>query len=43
MEMITLYSLPSCPQCRMIHTALDKQQIRYTECQDVEAMRAKDI
>lgn len=43
MANIILYSLPTCPQCKMVHRLLDDHKIQYTECQDTEAMRAKNI
>lgn len=41
--MITLYSQPGCPQCHMVHTLLDKKNIKYEECQDTNKMRAIGI
>lgn len=41
--MITLYSQPGCPQCRMVHMLLDRKKIEYNEVQDVELMTQKGI
>lgn len=38
-----LYSQPTCPQCKMVHQLLDKNNISYTECQDIEQMKANGI
>lgn len=43
MSNFILYSLPTCPQCKMIHLMLDNNKIKYTECQDVDIMRSKNI
>jgi glutaredoxin len=40
---VILYSQPSCPQCRMVHMLLDKNNISYDEFQDVDAMKEKGI
>lgn len=36
--MVKLYSQPGCGQCRAIHTLLDKKNIQYEECQDIDYM-----
>lgn len=36
--MIKLYSQPSCGQCKLVHMMLDKANIAYEDCQDVNKM-----
>ena len=40
---IILYSQEGCPQCRMVHMLLDKNNIKYQECQDINTMKEKGI
>ncbi len=41
--MIKLYSQPGCPQCRVIHMLLDKNNISYEDCQDINIMKAEGV
>lgn len=36
---VILYSQEGCPQCRMVHMQLDKHNIKYDECQDINKMK----
>lgn len=38
-----LYTRKGCPQCTVIHTLMDKNNIEYEECQDEDLMRSKGI
>jgi len=38
-----LYTQPGCPQCRMVHILLDSKKVKYTECQDIDAMMSKGV
>lgn len=40
---IKVYSQPSCPQCRMVKTLLDKKGLEYQVCEDIEEMKDKGI
>ncbi|MBO7079713.1 MAG: hypothetical protein J6W64_07900 [Bacilli bacterium] len=40
---IILYSQEGCPQCRMVHMLLNKNNIKYQECQDINVMKEKGI
>ena len=37
--MIKLYSQPNCGMCKTIHIFLDKKEIKYEECQDIDYMQ----
>ena len=39
--MLTLYTQPHCAKCKIIHDELEKANIEFAECQDIDAMRAK--
>lgn len=41
--MITVYSKPGCPKCRVLKLKLDKKNLAYEECQDVEKMTAMGL
>ena len=43
MEKITVFSQPSCGQCKMVHILLDKKKIDYEDCQDMTIMQSKGI
>jgi glutaredoxin len=39
--MITIYSTPTCPKCRILKNKFDEFGIEYVECQDVDVMQDK--
>ncbi len=41
--MITLYSQPTCGQCKMVHRLMDQKGIEYSDCQDVDKMLSLGI
>lgn len=43
MDTITFYHTATCPQCRMVKMLLDKNEIPYIPCLDVEKMKEKGI
>lgn len=43
MKDITIFTLPTCPKCRVIKTKLSSAGINYEECQDVERMQKLGI
>ena len=40
---IKLYSLPTCPRCKVIKTKLSQAGIQFDECQDIDVMQDMDI
>ena len=38
-----LYTQNGCPQCKMVHMMMDKYNIKYEECQDLDKMRELGI
>ena len=40
---MTLYTQPTCNQCKMVHILMDKKHLQYNECQDLEVMKVKGI
>lgn len=38
--MITIYTLPTCPKCKIIKTKLMNKNIAFTENQDIDQMRS---
>lgn len=40
---MTLYSLPTCPKCKVVKAKLAAAGIEYTECQDLAEMEALGI
>ena len=43
MSKIIIFTLPTCPKCRVIKTKLESAGIEYEECQDVDRMRSLGI
>ena len=40
---ITLFKTPTCPQCRILKTKMDKKGIQYIEVSDEAALRENGI
>lgn len=40
---ITIFTLPTCPKCRVIKTKLSSAGVEFEECQDVDRMRELGI
>ena len=38
-----IYTLPTCPKCKILKTKLSRAGIKYTECQDIETMKSLGI
>lgn len=43
MKDITIFTLPTCPKCRVIKTKLTSAGAEFEECQDVEKMQKLGI
>lgn len=43
MDKLRLFTLPTCPQCKMFHMLMDQKKIQYEECQDMATMQALGI
>ena len=41
--MITIYSTPTCPRCKVLKTKLAQKGIPYEECMDEEKMQSMGI
>ena len=41
--MITLYTTPTCPRCKILKTKLAQKGIQYEECMDEEKMQSMGI
>ena len=42
-DSITIYTLPTCPKCKVLKQKLDAAGVKYNECQDIEVMQDKGI
>ena len=41
--MITIYTTPTCPRCKVLKTKLAQKGIAYEECMDEEKMQSMGI
>ena len=37
-DSITVYSLPTCPKCKMLKLEMSKRGVNFTDCEDEELM-----
>lgn len=40
---VVLYHQQTCPQCKMVESLLNKNNIAYESCMDIEFMSAKGV
>lgn len=43
MSKIILYHQDGCPQCKMVKTLLEKYNVAYEGCMDIDLMKSKGI
>ena len=40
---VTLFHLPTCPQCRAVERMMEAKHIDYVSCTDIDAMTSKGV
>ena len=43
MDKITIYTMPTCPKCKVMKMKLDSAGIKFEECQDISEMQKLGI